>query len=160
MTPDVESPVTTLDEFRQALENLPMARALADADTDVVYGMAYRQLEQGHYDEARGTFWLLTMYKPARLKYPHGLAQSLRMLGRHEEAAGLFAYLWQMDGSRNLQFLMDQAECEVLGHQAALAVETLEEIVDTAPHLPGSDKIRDRALALCELLRPKGDRPD
>ncbi len=159
MTPDVESPVTTLDEFRQALENLPMARALADADTDVVYGMAYRQLEQGHYDEARGTFWLLTMYKPARLKYPHGLAQSLRMLGRHEEAAGLFAYLWQMDGARNLQFLMDQAECEVLGHQPALAMETIDEIVEAAAQLPGSDKIRDRALALRELLRPKGAPP-
>ncbi len=157
MTPDTDFHVDTIDDLRQALESLPMARALSDADTDVVYGMAYRQLEQGHYDEARGTFWLLTMFKPARLKYAHGLAQSLRMLGRHEEAAGLFAYLWQMDGARNLQFLMDKAECEVLGRDVAQALDTLERIAETAAGLPGTDKIRDRALALRELLRPKGD---
>ena len=149
--------VSTMDEFRQALENLPLARSLPDADTDVVYGMGYRHLEQGHYEEARGVFWLLTMFKPARLKYPHGLAQSLRMLERHEEAASLFAYLWRMDGTRNLQFLMDKAECEVLGKQAQLAMSTLDEIVEAAARLPGSEKIRDRALALRELLIPKGD---
>ena len=74
MTQTALPEVPTLDAFREALENLPMARKLSDADTDVVYGMGYRQLEQGHYEEARGIFWLLTMFKPARLKYPHGLA--------------------------------------------------------------------------------------
>lgn len=152
--------VTTLEDFRQELERLPLARTLPDADTDVIYGLAYRYLEQGHYDEARGIFWLLTLYKPARLRHAHGLAQSLRMLGRHEEAAGLFAYLWQMDGARNLQFLMDKAECEVLGQQVPMAMETIGRIVEAAPGLPGTDRIRDRALALRELLTPKGDGTD
>lgn len=160
MLPAADTPVTSLEEFRQALENLPLARALPDADTDVLYGMAYRHLEQGHYEEARGVFWLLTMYKPARLKYPHGLAQSMRMLGRHEEAASLFAYLWRMDTRRNLQFLMDKAECEVLGKEPELALATIEEIVEAARDLPGTDRIRDRALALRELLTPKGGDPD
>ncbi len=159
MTPDTGIAVETIDDLREALESLPLARALSDADTDVVYGMAYRQLEQGHYEEARGTFWLLTMFKPARLKYAHGLAQSLRMIGRHEEAAGLFAYLWQMDGARNLQFLMDKAECEVLGRDVAQALDTLERIVEAAADLPGNGKIHDRALALRALLHPKGGDP-
>lgn len=154
---EADTPATLSDEFRQALEGLPLARALSDTDTDVVYGMAYRQLEQGHYEEARGTFWLLTMLKPARLKHAHGLAQSLRMLGRHEEAAGLFAYLWEMGRESNLQFLMAKAECEVLGRQVALAVRTIDRIVEAAARLPGTEKIRDRALALRELLQPKGD---
>ena len=157
MTQTALPEVPTLDAFREALENLPMARKLSDADTDVVYGMGYRQLEQGHYEEARGIFWLLTMFKPARLKYPHGLAQSLRALGRHAEAGSLFAYLWQMGGERNLQFLMNKAECEVLCEQATAAMSTLDEIVEASSRLKDFERIRDCALALRALLQPKGD---
>jgi len=156
--PTADAVTTVLAQVCRELESLPSARRLTDADTGAVYSLAYREYGQGRYEEALRYFQLLLVYRPTSPVYMLGGALCLQRLRRYELACSAFAALCCLEPEVPGHTLA-LAECQLLCNQHAQARDALQMVVYHCDTHPGHDRVRARAHAMLELMRPHHD-PD
>jgi type III secretion system low calcium response chaperone LcrH/SycD len=152
---EVDNPVASIIDLKAGLEALPSNSRLSDADTEVVYSLAYQMVAQARYETAFRYFSLLALYRPTTVKYLQGLALCYRMLERYDEALNVYSYLAVIDPT-GAQHSLDIAECLMLKRDFEEAKQTVEMVIRYCKENKAPDKVRDRAEALSTLMKPKG----
>lgn len=128
------------------LEALPSSRRLTTEQLEVIYSIAYAHAAQHQYQHALPYFALLAQYGPTRSHYLAGLALSLQMVTRYEEAIDIYSLMLLMFPS-SLAPALHVAECQIALGQAADAKETLQRVLRAE-----EIALHDRARVLLERL--------
>ncbi len=154
MSPNSVATSTTADpiaELIAQLEALPSAKRLTDADTEIIYSIAYNLAASGHYADALRRFSVLMLYRPTNVKYLKGWAVCNQMLGNHDVAIANFAFAANIEPD-NPEHMLSIAECEIRKQDYAAARETLRLVIGYCKAKGGFDQILERAEAMLALV--------
>ena len=144
-------------ELRKQLDALPSSKRLSFQDTEVIYADAYGLATQGRFVDALKRFGLLILYRPSEAKYWAGLGLCNQQLGRYDEAISAFAFAADIN-PQDPEYMLSIAECEMLKHSVADALEALQVVIAFCREKGGCEKTQVRAEALLDLMT-KGESP-
>lgn len=135
-------------DFTAGFEELPASRRFTPEQLEVIYALGYSHVQQQHWPQALSIFAFLSQYGPTRAHYLAGLALSLQMLGRHDEAINIHSLMLVLFPDQ-LSPMLHVAESQLALGDRAGAVQTLRQL-DAA--LPAGVMLKERAQALLERL--------
>lgn len=144
-------------DLRKQLEALPSSRKLSFSDTEAIYADAYALVVQGRFVDALKRFGLLILYRPSEANYWAGLGVCNQKLGRYDEAVSAFAFAANIE-PQEPEYMLSIAECEMLKHSVADALEALQVVIAFCREKGGCEKTQVRAEALLDLMT-KGESP-
>ena len=130
------------------LNGLPSSKRLTAEQLEVIYSLAYAHTVQQQYAQALPLFTFLCQYGPTRKHYLTGLALSLRMLSRFDEAINMYSLVLVLFPD-SLDAALHIAECQIGQgdiEQARLSLDQLVAATDDNLDL------QNRARALLDLL--------
>lgn len=130
------------------LNGLPSSKRLTAEQLEVIYSLAYAHTVQQQYAQALPLFTFLCQYGPTRKHYLSGLALSLRMLSRFDEAINMYSLVLVLFPD-SLDAALHIAECQIGQgdiEQARLSLDQLVAATDDNLDL------QNRARALLDLL--------
>lgn len=114
-----------------SLENLPSSKRFTRDQLELIYALAHAHIVQRQYDRALPIFAFLAQYGPTRRHYLYGLALSLQMLGRLDEAIGMYSLCTTLfPGS--FEATQRIAQCHVGAGRRDDACRTLESLLREA----------------------------
>lgn len=134
----------------EGLENLPSAKRFTREQLEVIYAMAYAHIAQGQYAQALPIFAFLAQYGPTRRHYLYGLALSLQMVGRLEEAISIYSLcsLMYPDSFEAAQRL---AQCQISAGRRDEAGDTLNMLLQYA-RTSGNAELERKAQGMLNLV--------
>lgn len=112
----------------EGLETLPSSKRFTRDQLEVIYAMAYAHLVQAQYAQALPIMAFLAQYGPTRRHYLYGLALSLQMLNRVDEAIGIYS-LCALLFPGCIESAQRIAQCHVSAGRSAEACETLTQLM-------------------------------
>jgi type III secretion system low calcium response chaperone LcrH/SycD len=130
------------------LDGLPSTKRLSAEQLEVIYSLAYAHVVQQQYAQALPLFTFLCQYGPTRKHYLSGLALSLRMLSRFEEAINMYSLVLVLFPD-SLDAALHVAECQIGQGDAAQATISLTQLIAATEDTPD---LQNRARALLDLL--------
>lgn len=136
---------------RAKMDALPNASRMSQQEVESIYGLGYRELEQGHYPEAFRCFSVLSLLKPTSARYWRGLALSCRMLAQYGVAADIYRFVGALEPD-DPQHDLDLAECLLLQHKVNAARETFERLIASCTNVKSAEKVSSRARALLGMI--------
>lgn len=134
----------------EGLEDLPSATRFTRAQLEVIYAMAYAHVAQGHYAQALPIFAFLAQYGPTRRHYLYGLALSLQMVGRLEEAISLYS-LCSLLFPDSFEAIQRLAQCQLVSGQRDEACDTLNMLLQYA-QTSGNAEFEHKAQGMLDLV--------
>lgn len=134
----------------EGLAALPGSQRLTAEQLEVIYALAYAHVAQGQYAQALPLFAFLSQYGPTRKHYLSGLALSLQMTERFEEAICIHSLVGTLfPGSPDSALRV--AECQLaLGNLDAARAE-LRNVAEFAAASGQHEQDGARARALLDL---------
>lgn len=133
------------------LDALPSANRLTDADTEIVYSIAYNLAVQGHYGDALRRFSVLMLYRPTNVKYLKGWAVCNQMLENYDVAIANFAFAANIE-PENPEHMLSIAECQIRKQDYAAAKESLGVVIRYCKAKGDLGQILERAEAMHALV--------
>jgi type III secretion system low calcium response chaperone LcrH/SycD len=130
------------------LNGLPSSKRLTADQLEVIYSLAYAHVVQQQYAQALPLFTFLCQYGPTRKHYLSGLALSLRMLSRFDEAINMYSLVLVLFPD-SLEAALHVAECQIGQGDVEQARLSLSQLIDAADD---NADLRNRATALLDLL--------
>lgn len=154
-TSELDEVVNEVFDLKAALEALPSSSRLSNVDANAIYALAYNLVVQGRHEAAYRYFSLLTLYQPTNVDYLVGLANSYRMLEHFAEALNVYSFLAVIDPEQP-EHTLAIAECLLLQKEVQEARDTVAMVLrycdQNASQLGTTDKVRDRALVISQLI--------
>jgi tetratricopeptide (TPR) repeat protein len=136
-------------DFQTGYSELPASRRFTPEQLEVIYALAYSHARQQQWSQALPIFAFLSQYGPTRRHYLAGLAQSLQMLKRLEEAVLIYSLMLVLFPDQ-LEPSIHVAQCQLAQGDRDSAVATLSQL-DSA--LEDDAPLKQRTRALLEQLQ-------
>lgn len=130
------------------LDALPSNKRLSAEQLEVIYSLAYAHVVQQQYAQALPLFTFLCQYGPTRKHYLSGLALSLRMLARYDEAINMYSLVLVLFPD-SLDAALHVAECQIGQGDVAQARISLAQLIEATPDTPD---LNTQARSLLDLL--------
>jgi len=130
------------------LNGLPSSKRLTAEQLEVIYSLAYAHTVQQQYAQALPLFTFLCQYGPTRKHYLTGLALSLRMLSRFDEAINMYSLVLVLFPD-SLDAALHIAECQIGQGDVEQARLSLDQLVAATDD---NLDLQNRARALLDLL--------
>ena len=130
------------------LDALPSSKRLTAEQLEVIYSLAYAHVVQQQYAQALPLFTFLCQYGPTRKHYLSGLALSLRMLSRFDEAINMYSLVLVMFPD-SLDAALHIAESQIGQGDLVQARMSLSQLIEATHDNP---ELQVRARALIDLL--------
>lgn len=134
----------------ERLESLPSAKRFTREQLEVIYSMAYAHVAQGQYAQALPIFAFLAQYGPTRRHYLYGLALSLQMVGRLEEAISIYS-LCSLLFPDSFEAAQRLAQCQVAVGRRDEAGDTLSMLLQYA-QMSGNAQLEHKAQGMLNLV--------
>lgn len=134
----------------EGLENLPSAKRFTREQLEVIYAMAYAHVAQSHYAQALPIFAFLAQYGPTRRHYLYGLALSLQMVGRVEEAISIYS-LCSLLFPDSFEAAQRLAQCQVAAGRREEACDTLNMLLQYA-RTSSNTELEHKAQGMLDLV--------
>jgi len=134
----------------EGLEDLPSSKRFTPEQLEAIYALAYTHIAQGQYAQALPIFAFLAQYGPTCRHYLYGLALSLQMSGRLDEAIGMYSLCAMLfpDAFESTQRI---AQCQVIAGQRDEACETLTLLVQRA-RATGNVELEQKAQGMLGVI--------
>lgn len=133
-----------------SLEGLACAKRFTHEQLELIYAIAHAHIAQGQYDQALPIFAFLAQYGPTRRHYLYGLALSLQMLGRLDEAIGMYSLCTTLfPGS--FEATQRIAQCQVGAGRRDDACRTLTTLLQYA-QTAGDGDLERKAQGMLSLI--------
>lgn len=142
---------SAVQDFKAAVEALPLNKRISRGDANAIYALAYGSIQQGRYESAFRYFSLLTMFNPTNTTYLTGLGLSYKLMGKLDEAIGVYSWLAVIDREDPAHTLAI-AECQLLKRDYKSAREALDLVIDYCRDQGGYGRILTRAEAFHSLI--------
>lgn len=139
--------VSSVEQLKQDLKNLPSSSRLDDNDINAIYALAYNLLKQGRHEEALKYLSLLSLYRPVDPKVVVGLAVTYQMLQMLEQAINVYSFAAFIE-PENPEHMLSMAQCQIAQHAFAAAVQSLDIVIRFCNQNEGFDRVRQQAEAL------------
>lgn len=137
-------------DLYDSLENLPSTKRFTREQLELIYALAHAHIAQGQYDQALPIFAFLAQYGPTCRHYLYGLALSLQMLGRLDEAIGMYALCATLfPGS--FEAIQRVAQCQVGAGRRDDACHTLNTLLRDARAV-GNVDLERKAQGMLSLI--------
>lgn len=135
------------------LDALPSSKRLTAEQLEVIYSLAYAHVVQQQYAQALPLFTFLCQYGPTRKHYLSGLALSLRMLARYDEAINMYSLVLVLFPD-SLEAALHVAECQIGQGDTAQARISLVQLIAATDD---ASELQTRAKSLMDLLSRGSD---
>jgi type III secretion system low calcium response chaperone LcrH/SycD len=132
----------------EGLDGLPSSKRLTAEQLEVIYSLAYAHVVQKQFAQALPMFTFLCQYGPTRKHYLTGLALSLRMLGRFDEAINMYSLVLVLF-PESLDAALHIAESQIGQGDLGQARISLGQLIAATEDNP---ELQNRARALLDLL--------
>ena len=151
-TPDLaEALLSEVDQYVQALGELPANKRLSAPTLDLVYKLALQQLGFGHVKTARDYLSLLLVYAPTDARFLEALAQCCEQEGDSDEALRHYSLALYISPTSNRLALAVAENLARRGEEAS-AISILQDVVRLA-NKPSELKYRLRAEVWLQRLK-------
>lgn len=115
----------------EGLDNLESSKRFTREQLEVIYALGYAHVVQGQYAQALPILAFLAQYGPTQQHYLYGLALSLQMLDRLDEAIGIYS-LCSLLFPESSEATQRIAQCHVSAGRLQEACDTLNELLQHA----------------------------
>lgn len=144
-----------VERYVASVERLPSATRLDKDTLEVIYDLAYHQLQQGRTSEAGRYFALLQVYAPLDLRFLLGMAACCQLENRNENAVYLYSMALYLK-PQSCQIALALAE-SLVHAQAPVAARELLKLVVRLATSPTDSVTQERARILLNALSEKVD---
>jgi type III secretion system low calcium response chaperone LcrH/SycD len=124
---------------------------VTEAELEAAYAVAHRFYEVADYEQAERMFNLLVINDPFDKRFGFSLGATLQMQGKYDDAIVRYGMSSLLD-PKDPQPCYHTAECLLHKGERQDALDMLDICLDRAKD-PAHDDLRQRALALQQLLR-------
>ena len=132
------------------LDGLPSSKRFTPEQLEAIYALAYTHIAQGQYAQALPIFAFLAQYGPTCRHYLYGLALSLQMSARLDEAIGMYS-LCAMLFPDSFEATQRIAQCQVLAGRRDDACETLTLLMQRA-RATGNVELEQKAQGMLSVF--------
>lgn len=124
-------------------------KAMTFEETKSIYTFAKNLYEAGHYDKAEPLFRTIATFCPMEYAYWFGLASSLQMQAKYEEALSMWSTAAAINGAKIATPYLHAAECFLSLRQKEETIHTLH-LAQTKIATPAELSKIEGMLALTE----------
>jgi type III secretion system low calcium response chaperone LcrH/SycD len=151
-------PTFTADEITEMLvdflengKTLADVRGMTPEELETVYAMGFNAYNGGRYEQALTSFQFLVYFDHMEKKYWRALGSTLQMMKRFDKAVDAYGFATLLD-STDPRTPLQAADCHLALGNREEALSGLNAAIEWSGNNPDYQAVKERALALRELL--------